>query len=93
MTTIKINVSDIAYWPDYLTDAMQEYYINVPPKSSSLESSVIQYYEGSKLINQKLNSNAFFRITNSGEKIKRDWLVYTESNKSVYCYICKLFSK
>ncbi|ESN97349.1 hypothetical protein HELRODRAFT_178134 [Helobdella robusta] len=41
-------VNDIALWPEYLTDAMLEYYVKNPPKSinGSLESSSIRCNEG-----------------------------------------------
>ncbi|XP_067135626.1 uncharacterized protein [Centruroides vittatus] len=85
-------VNDIALWPEYLTDAMREYYIKNPPKSinRSLESSSIRCNEGSKQITRKLTIASFFRTINSGEKVKRDWLAFTETNNLLYCYVCTL---
>ncbi|XP_067130448.1 zinc finger MYM-type protein 1-like [Centruroides vittatus] len=88
-------VNDIALWPEYLTDAMREYYIKNPPKSinGSSESSSIRCNEGSKQITRKLTIASFFRTINSGKKVKKDWLAFTETNNLLYCYVCKLFSK
>ncbi|XP_067135095.1 zinc finger MYM-type protein 1-like [Centruroides vittatus] len=82
-------VNDIALWPEYLTDSMREYYIKNPSKSinGSLESSSIRCNEGSKQITRKLTIASFFRTINSGEKVKRDWLAYTETNNLLYCYV------
>ncbi|KAF2890223.1 hypothetical protein ILUMI_15950 [Ignelater luminosus] len=29
----------------------------------------------------------------NGEKVKRDWLIYSMSKDSIYCFCCKIFSK
>lgn len=96
VTLDKQFVNDIANWPEVLTDALREDYIKCPPPSinGSLESSIIQSTDSkSKSITRKLTINAFFRTTKNGEKIKREWLVYTETSKCLYCYVCRLFSK
>ncbi|KAK9884764.1 hypothetical protein WA026_007612 [Henosepilachna vigintioctopunctata] len=65
---------------------MREYYIENLPKNnkSSLESSSIQYNEGSKQITRKLTITSFFRTVNSGEIVKRELLTYTDTNKLHY---------
>ncbi|XP_068115177.1 uncharacterized protein [Hyperolius riggenbachi] len=35
----------------------------------------------------------FYRVLNSGEKIRRSWLVYSKKSNSLFCFCCKLFSK
>ena len=64
--------NDIALWPEYLTDSKS---IN-----GSSEPSPIRCNEGPKQITRKLTITPFFRTINRGEKVKRDWLAYTETN-------------
>ena len=59
----------------------------------TLETSKIECKEGSRTINRTLNISAFTRINKNGEKLQREWLVYTQTNQKAYCYVCKLFSK
>lgn len=33
----------------------------------------------------------FSRTLGNGEFVKRDWLIYSPSIGSVYCYVCKIF--
>ncbi|XP_063910511.1 zinc finger MYM-type protein 1-like [Zophobas morio] len=35
----------------------------------------------------------FYRVMANGETVKREWLIYSGTTGSVYCYICKLFAK
>ena len=34
-----------------------------------------------------------FRALSNGEKVERDWLLYSKSPNRVYCFACKLFGK
>ena len=63
-------VNDIAFWSEYLTNAMREYSIKNPSKSinGSMESSYIRCKEGSKQITRKLTITSFGTI-NRGEKV------------------------
>lgn len=33
----------------------------------------------------------FHRVLPNGKKIKRDWLIYSPSAESVFCFVCRLF--
>lgn len=47
-------------------------------------------YEGVK-IKRKLSTKLFFSELPSGDKFKRDWLLYSKSKGKVFCYYCLLF--
>lgn len=42
--------------------------------------------------NRFLTENNFYRQKQNGAKIFRDWLVLSSSNKSLFCWVCKLFT-
>lgn len=42
---------------------------------------------------RKFTDNYYYRNLANGEKIKREWLVYSTSKDSVYCFCCKIFGK
>jgi hypothetical protein len=35
----------------------------------------------------------FYSIKRNGEKEVREWLFFSETSKSIYCFVCKLFCK
>ncbi len=42
--------------------------------------------------NRRFSSTHFIRRLENGESIERQWLVYSTSNDTVFCFCCKLFS-
>ena len=41
---------------------------------------------------RKLNDTAFTTLSTNGEKVERNWLMYSPSTGCVFCFVCKLFS-
>ncbi|KAL5477853.1 hypothetical protein EMCRGX_G024703 [Ephydatia muelleri] len=41
---------------------------------------------------RKLNDTAFTTLSPNGEKVVRNWLIYSPSTGCVFCFVCKLFS-
>lgn len=94
-TSFSIEVSNFSYnqdpatW-DIVSDNMIEYFINNPP-----EKNINLITETSKIIggkNRLLTESNFYRLKQNGEKIMRDWLVLSPSNKCLFCWVCKLFA-
>lgn len=42
---------------------------------------------------RKFTDNYYYRNLPNGEKVNREWLVYSISKDSVYCFCCKIFGK
>ena len=43
-------------------------------------------------VNRFFNPSTFTRVLKNGEVVTRDWLVYSSSKTSVFCFPCILFS-
>jgi hypothetical protein len=42
---------------------------------------------------RKFTSYHFYRTMSNGERVDREWLVYSNKKDCVYCFCCKLFKK
>lgn len=54
----------------------------------SFPESVRVYTDKSRYLSKEF----FYVITRNGEKIKRDWMVYSKSKRTVFCFVCLLIS-
>lgn len=89
-TEKKIN-PDPATWNENNDDNFIDYFIKNPP-----DQNIELVTATAKLIGDKkrsLSKNSFFRYKKNNEITKREWLVLSPSTLSVYCWVCKLFSK
>lgn len=41
----------------------------------------------------RFNTNQYYRVLHSGERVKRDWLSFSVSNSRMYCLYCMFFGK
>lgn len=83
---------DIALWPQNLTQDMVEYYlINKPKSVGDLRLLKKEYFDSGRQYYRNLNENHFYRVKKNGAKEPREWLVFSETSKCAYCYVCKLF--
>ncbi|XP_023696751.1 zinc finger MYM-type protein 1-like isoform X1 [Paramormyrops kingsleyae] len=78
---------DPADWPSPLTDIVRTELVRrgpyqVPP------DFVFPKRDGARSCQHLY----FFRTLKNGEKIKRNWLTYSNKNNSLFCFCCKLFS-
>ena len=53
----------------------------------------VRIYQGEKNKLRAFNKSLFECTLQNGEKIQREWLLYSPSTGCVYCLVCKLFSK
>ena len=57
--------------------------------SLNLRTSARTYDDGRT---RYLNKSSFFRTLINGERVRRKWLIYSESTGLVFCWVCNLFS-
>lgn len=83
--------SDIAAWPSNPTSAMIEFFIrNKPQNTGELKNLKKFFFESKKKYFRNLQEKHFYRMKANGTKEKRNWMIFSETSKSVYCYVCKL---
>ncbi|XP_050516661.1 zinc finger MYM-type protein 5-like [Diabrotica virgifera virgifera] len=86
-------LKDIALWPAILTDKMIDYILrNKPTNVGNIEELKSAYKDRDEVYYRGLSHKHFYRTKSNGIKEDRDWLKFSETSKSVYCYPCKLFS-
>lgn len=92
--TLVLENLDISLWPLNLTTGMQHYLLkNKPPSNISfIHTAKNVVTEGGKTVTRSLKKNIFIRNKANGEKVEREWLVYSPKGKAIYCYVCKIFS-
>ncbi|XP_044147234.1 zinc finger MYM-type protein 1-like [Bufo gargarizans] len=78
--------SDPAFWPENIDDQHRITLIKIGPvqekaftfpKDDTNRSFSISYYQ---------------RVLDNGEKIPRNWLIYSTANNSVQCFACRIFN-
>ncbi|XP_065654595.1 zinc finger MYM-type protein 5-like [Hydra vulgaris] len=72
-----------------MNSTIREYFVLNPPKQNVEFISDSGRQIGEKV--RMCSKNNFFRLKKNGEKIQREWLIYSPCSKSVFCYVCKLF--
>lgn len=83
---------DIADWPMNISSDFEEHFIkNRPEQNIDKISGCSKQLDGKKT--RLVQSSVFYKIKENGEKVFREWLVYSCKSGSVYCYVCKLVSK
>ena len=87
-------IEDIALWPDILTQGMIDYFVfNKPKNIGDIKQLKSLYKDRDRTYRRSLQEGHFYRIKTNGVKEKRDWLVFSETSRSIYCYVCKMFSR
>ena len=86
-------LDDIALWPTILTDAMIDHILRNKPKNiGNIEALKSAYKDRDEVYYRGLSYDHFYRIKTNGIKEEINWLVFSETSKSIYCYPCKRFS-
>ncbi|XP_061917830.1 double-strand break repair protein MRE11-like [Entelurus aequoreus] len=94
-STVTTLPSDPAKWAETLTESMKEVLIQRGAKSfhnrhSHYPASVRNSGLGGKT--RCLNNEHFTSHLPNGQRVQREWLMYSPSTGNVYCFACKLFS-
>ncbi|GFQ74067.1 TTF-type domain-containing protein, partial [Trichonephila clavata] len=86
-------LNDIALWSTTLTDLMVDYIIRKKPNNiGNIETLKSVYKDRDQVYYRGLSYDHFYRKKINGVKEERNWLIFSETSKAVYCYPCKLFS-
>lgn len=84
--TLPVDLSDIANYPTILTHNQIEQTIRAGPnqvKQISFPST-----------NQRSFSEFYYtKVLSNGEKIKREWIVYSQKLDAVHCFCCRIFDQ
>lgn len=80
---IDFSADDVAYWVDSGPNNCQHHY-------GPFDKSCRIYAEGK--ITRYCSQKLFYGTKANGEQYRREWLLYSPSTGSVYCFVCKLFA-
>ncbi|GFU04021.1 uncharacterized protein NPIL_378881 [Nephila pilipes] len=79
-------LNDIALWPTTLTDLMIDYIIRKKPNNiGNIETLKSVYKDRDQVYYWGLSYDHFYRKKTNGVKEERNWLVFSETSKAVYC--------
>ena len=83
-----LELADIGTWPDSIDNQLLEILVKKGPVQRRDNFSF-----PSDETNRKFSTTYYDRILENGEKVPRNWLVYSSKLNKVFCFCCKLFSK
>lgn len=81
------SLDDCGEWPAKITDDIRQILVKKGPVQVKNFNFPIDSSSGRRFTVANYNT----KLTN-GEKIAREWLVYSRSKNSLFCFVCKLFS-
>lgn len=84
-TEINLLPNDPGLWPEIITSNVAQILIE---KGSH---QVTEFDFPVSILERKFSKSYYERILPNGEKVHRDWLIYSKCNDSVYCFPCKIF--
>jgi len=82
------NLRDPSRWSKIMTSNIKQAILEIGP----IRITNINFPVKSHDNNRKFFEKYYYRIMPNGEKVDRNWLVYSLSAGSVYCFPCKLFN-
>lgn len=91
---ITLDLEDIAKWPLDISDKFIDLIMaNVPKNFGTIENLKSTYIDKERVYTRTFQESNFYTTKSNGIKEKREWLLFSETSKSVYCFVCKLFSR
>jgi hypothetical protein len=84
---IMVISDDPGLWPELITSEISRILVKREP---------VQLKEHNYPVNEngrKFSDKYFIRQLSNGEQTVREWLVYSKSKNSVFCFCCKIFGK
>lgn len=84
---ININLSDPGSWPQ-MNDNIRSYIVERKPYHLN-----VNHYFPINEDGRHFESKWFFKSLPNGEKVRRQWLLYSISKNALFCFPCLLFKK
>ena len=81
-----VDLDDPAFWPKILSDKVRMAIIENGPKQ------ITKFHFPTDEKGRSFSVAYFSKNLSNGETVNRNWLLYSKSKNSVYCYCCKMFS-
>lgn len=87
---INIQIYDPNTWPSVLSNVLRDQIVKsgLDKKHSSKNKKYPVSSNG-----RSFNPNLFYSTLANENILKRDWLLYSDSSDSVYCFFCSLFNR
>jgi len=85
---------DPASWPISISPDLRTNIVKLGPKrvfNFNFPSHVTISSSSEREIYRRFSTNFYYRKLSNGEKVDRNWLVYSISKDCVFCFCCKLF--
>jgi len=86
-----INYSDPATWQRM--NIYNEHFICALVAHGPVHDTEADFSQSASNDGRHFSAAWFFKCMPNGEKVKRDWLLYSRSKRAVFCFPCLLFSK
>jgi len=84
-----LDLNDPGTWPNIISNKFIETLVEIGPVHTDNNYK----FPVEEETGRKFNILYFNKIMENGEKIKRNWLVYSVKLNRVFCFPCKLFSR
>lgn len=80
---------DPALWPEKITNQQRCSIV----KRGPVQIKDLDFPQNCDKIPHRFTADCFYKKMKNEEKIQRNWLVYSVSSDSVFCFCCKLFER
>lgn len=80
-----IDISDIGNYPAVLTDSFREHIVRKGPYQITTTFP--------KTDGRSFNAYFYLKEMPNGEKVKREWLVYSKRLNAIFCFCCRIFGE
>lgn len=84
-TKLNFNANDPGTWPNYLTSNMIDCLVENSPHR------IVKTNFPADKSGRKFSKSYYSRTLPNGQKVKRNYLIYSKTKNSVFCYCCKIF--
>lgn len=87
-SNFNISFDDPGLWPEKINNDLANNLVRQRPVQVRYNYNFPINCDG-----RKFSENYYYRHLPNGEKIIRDWLIYSIAKDSIYCFCCKIFGK